>query len=67
MTMHGHQIPKEVKGKSILNFLDKDNESDYLHYMDIGVVALIFQTGNILIFIIQKISINMTEVDINTP
>ncbi len=29
MTMHSHQIPKEVKGKSILNFLDKDNESDY--------------------------------------
>ena len=29
MTMHGHQIPKEVKGKSILNFLDKDNERDF--------------------------------------
>ena len=29
MTMHGHDVPKEVKGKSILNFLDKDNENDY--------------------------------------
>ena len=34
-----------------------------VHYMDIGVVASIFQMVNIHIFIIQKILINMIEVD----
>ena len=38
-----------------------------VHYMDIGVVGLIFQMVNIPIFIIQKILINMIELDINTP
>ncbi len=29
MTMHGHNLPKEVKGKSLLNFLDKDSENEH--------------------------------------
>ena len=29
LSMHGHSIPKEVTGKSLIEFLDKDSAQKY--------------------------------------